>query len=133
MLYDRSLGRLDGTLETHKKIQKKAMEYGAFLEDAYAILEKAPENSIVKVIKTTKNRVYSFYCLSYDSEEIGFEQMLEQMRETNDTRIAYITVLESKWSFSVLSADCRNKLRDLHPDNIYAENISLRLGSAPAF
>lgn len=133
MLYDCSLGLLDETMEAHKEIQRKAEEYRVFLEEAYAVLEKAPEQSIVKVIKTAKGTVYSFYSRGYDSEEIGFAQMLEQMREADDTRIAYVTVLESKWSFSVLSADCRNKLRDLHPHNIYAQNISLRLGSAPAF
>jgi hypothetical protein len=133
MLYDCSLGLLDETMEAHKEIQRKAEEYRVFLEEAYAVLEKAPEQSIVKVLKTAKGTIYSFYSLGYGSKEIGFEEMLEQMQQAGDTRILYVTVLESKWSFSVLSADCRDKLRALHPDNVHAENISLRLGSAPAF
>ena len=133
MLYDRSLGQLDKANENHKEIQRKAEEYARFIKEAYDALEKAPKDSIVKVLKTAKGTIYSFYSLGYDSEEIGFEEMLEQMQQAGDTRILYVTVLESKWSFSVLSADCRDKLRALHPDNVHAENISLRLGSAPAF
>ncbi len=134
MLFDSSLGKSDGKEETLSAIEKKAEAYENFISNAYAELEKYPEGTTVTVVKTTGNAVYSYGEITRDqSTHNNFKKMVEQMEKNDDKQILYVTVLENKWSFSVLTSDCREALRGLHPENIHAENISLRLGSVQAF